>query len=231
MELPEKACEKCGVIFTPHRRDQRCCSRSCITALSNDERASKRVVLASKVCDKCGASFDVYTRYGVDKQKFCSISCSSQNAWDEGTHPRSVDKIRRRCRVCKKVMELNPSLREFRFTCSLECRGKWQTDSGLWAGENSASWKGGTSTHWKAKARERDDYTCQVDGCNVRHEGNGTHAHHKLPVDAGGSDDLDNLITLCSTHHRYFEHQLFMMLLERCPKEAAKLVQELYASE
>lgn len=37
------------------------------------------------------------------------------------------------------------------------------------------------------------------------------------------------VITLCSEHHRVLEHQLFVMLLERFPKEAAILVRELYA--
>lgn len=119
-------------------------------------------------------------------------------------------------------------MQEVRFTCSLECRGKWQTESGLWSGENNGAWKGGTSAHWKAKARERDDYTCQVDGCNIRHEGKGTHAHHKLPRAAGGSDELDNLITLCSKHHRHLEHQLLMEILKRCPKDAAEIVVEMY---
>jgi hypothetical protein len=231
MDLPDKACENCGATFRPHRRDQRCCGRKCIQDLSNKERANKpRTILGTKVCEKCETAFDVHTQYGVDKQRFCSISCASQKAWDDGTHPRSVEKVKRRCRVCKDVMELNPSLREVRFTCSLECRGKWQTESGLWSGENSATWKGGTSTVWKARARERDDYTCQVDGCDVRHEGKGTHAHHKLPVAAGGTDDLDNLITLCSAHHRMLEHQLIMTILERCPKAAAEIVAEMYTA-
>jgi len=229
MDLPEKACENCETSFKPHRRDQRCCSKKCIQALSNRERDSRRVVLATKVCEKCGSPYEVFTRYGVTKQRFCSISCGLQNSWDEGTHPRAVEKVEKRCRVCRKVIVLNPSLREVRFTCSLECRGKWQMESGLWSGENNGMWKGGTSAHWKAKARERDDYTCQVDGCDVRHEGKGTHAHHKLPVAAGGTDDLDNLITLCSKHHRMLEHQLLMAIIERFPKEAAILVHELYA--
>jgi hypothetical protein len=230
MELPEKACESCETVFKPWRRDQRCCSRACIQDLSNKERDQRRVALGVKVCEKCATEFEVHTQYGLTKQRFCSISCSSQKAWDDGTHPRSVEKVKRRCRVCKKVMELNPSLREVRFTCSLECRGKWQAESGLWSGENNGAWKGGTSAHWKAKARERDDYTCQVDDCDVRHEGNGTHAHHKLPVVAGGTDDLDNLITFCSHHHQVLEHQLFVALLERFPKETAEIVAEMYGS-
>lgn len=229
MDLPEKACENCEALFKPHRRDQRCCSRKCIRALSNRERDARRVVLAIKACEKCGGTYEATTQYGVRTQRFCSVSCGLKNSWDEGTHARTVDKVKKRCRVCKKVMELNPSLREVRFTCSMECRGKWQAESGLWSGENNGAWKGGTSKLWKARARERDDYTCQVDGCDVRHEGKGTHAHHKLPAAAGGTDDLDNLITLCSQHHRMLEHQLLMMIIERCPEVAAELVREMYA--
>lgn len=230
MDLPEKACENCDLLFKPRRRDQRCCSKPCITTLSNRERGDRVQVLATKVCEKCGDSYEVTTQYGVTTQRFCSISCGLQNSWDSGGHPRSVKKVKKRCRICKTVMQLNPSIREVRFTCSLECRAQWQKESGLWAGENSATWKGGTSAWWKQKARERDDYTCQVDSCNIRHEGNGMHAHHKLPLAGGGTDDLDNLITLCNAHHRVLEHQLLMMLLEHFPKESAKLVVELYGS-
>jgi HNH endonuclease len=224
-------CEVCSKPFEPNKPAQRCCSRSCAVRVAVTAHVDgAKWKSTTKTCEHCGDGYVASTRYSIETQRFCSASCASQHSWDEGTHPRSVEKIEKRCRVCDAVIVLNPSLREVRFTCSLECRGKWQAESGLWSGKNNGAWKGGTSAFWKAKARERDDYTCQVDGCDVRHEGKGTHAHHKLPVVAGGSDDLDNLITLCSEHHRVLEHQLFVMLLERCPKEAAILVQELYAS-
>ncbi len=90
-------------------------------------------------------------------------------------------------------------------------------------------WAGGSAAFWKQKARERDDFTCQVDGCDVRDEGKRTHAHHKLPKRSGGADDLDNLITLCDIHHQTLEQQLYDTFMERHSDLVAEIVQEMYA--
>lgn len=45
----------------------------------------------------------------------------------------------------------------------------------------------------------RDDGRCQVPGCDARRF---TDVHHVVHWADGGTSDLDNLITLCSLHHR-----------------------------
>jgi 5-methylcytosine-specific restriction endonuclease McrA len=59
------------------------------------------------------------------------------------------------------------------------------------------------STRWKRlrqQARERDHYTCRRCG---RHDPTGQtlHAHHVAPISEGGTDTLDNVVTLCVTCH------------------------------
>ena len=57
----------------------------------------------------------------------------------------------------------------------------------------------------RKRALERDDYQCQYPGCRVRQP---LEVHHQRPLDAGGSAyDLDNLLTLCKTHHVQIERQ------------------------
>ena len=46
--------------------------------------------------------------------------------------------------------------------------------------------------------RERDNNRCQVVGCPSLLM---LHVHHKIPLAKGGSNELDNLITLCEFHH------------------------------
>lgn len=46
---------------------------------------------------------------------------------------------------------------------------------------------------------ERDRYTCQ--GRECRGEYKVLDVHHKIPLSKGGTDDLENLITLCSPCH------------------------------
>lgn len=47
----------------------------------------------------------------------------------------------------------------------------------------------------------RDNFTCQHPGC-TENRLKQVSVHHRVPRCEGGSDDLDNLITLCLAHHR-----------------------------
>ena len=55
----------------------------------------------------------------------------------------------------------------------------------------------------------RDNYTCQV--CKRKRDGDGNglklHAHHIIYRSLGGSDRLDNLLTVCTDCHTYKNHQ------------------------
>ena len=81
-----------------------------------------------------------------------------------------------------------------------------------------------SETRWhrqRQRVLERDDYCCQTPGCDVDQSehharfGKDLHIHHIRPrrefVDADGRYDaeaanaLDNLITLCAVHHRFWE--------------------------
>lgn len=53
----------------------------------------------------------------------------------------------------------------------------------------------------KVAALERDDWTCQICGRQER-----LHVHHRIPRYQGGTEALDNLITLCSGCHMTIEH-------------------------
>lgn len=56
-----------------------------------------------------------------------------------------------------------------------------------------------SSSHIKAQrqGKERDNFTCQVCGGRDRPEG-----HHIIDYQYGGSDDPDNIITLCKECHK-----------------------------
>lgn len=62
------------------------------------------------------------------------------------------------------------------------------------------------STEWKWRRREaiiRDDYTCQECGVQGGPKGDADlEVHHITPVTEGGSDDLENLDTLCQSCHQ-----------------------------
>lgn len=60
-------------------------------------------------------------------------------------------------------------------------------------------------SEWRYRRMEcliRDDYTCQDCGDTGGLEGDAIlHAHHQTRVSGGGSDELDNLTTLCKSCH------------------------------
>ncbi len=117
---------------------------------------------------------------------------------------------------------MTPSVADRRY-CSYEC-----SNATTKAGERNYSWRGGDVYYWKQKARERDDFTCQLPGCGFRHEGKHSHAHHRIPRAAGGTDHLDNLITLCNKHHHVIEGLLLKRLVANHPDVVKAEVDALY---
>jgi hypothetical protein len=189
--------------------------------------ARPRVLIPiKKKCEGCGVMFLATTSYAITKQRWCSRTCSLPVV----QAAKRVPKVKRSCEQCSKAIKRVPSHfanRDHVF-CSNACRGQWRSDHGDLFGENNAQWKGGSATWWKQRARERDDFTCQVDGCDVRDEGKGTHAHHKLPREAGGDDALDNLVTLCDHHHQVAERQLILRVFELAPDIVRRAITEMY---
>lgn len=55
----------------------------------------------------------------------------------------------------------------------------------------------------RREALRRDGHRCRVKGCE---RALFVEVHHKIPRSAGGSHDLQNLVTLCSGCHRALHH-------------------------
>ena len=68
----------------------------------------------------------------------------------------------------------------------------------------------------KTRARQiaaRDRFRCQVPGCSRP----AAHAHHIEFRSHGGSDDPENLISLCAAHHEYGIHGGLMRVTGTAP--------------
>jgi len=81
-------------------------------------------------------------------------------------------------------------------------------DKGTNAGENNNNWKGGRTKYrganWhkqRKKALERDNYKCQVCGVLQEDMNRELTIHHIIPYHEGGTNDLENLITVCMSCH------------------------------
>jgi hypothetical protein len=81
--------------------------------------------------------------------------------------------------------------------------------------DDPSNYTGGYPPDWDARrgrVYRRDDYTCRHCGRQSGPHSNDDvrlHAHHQVPKSAGGSNRLDNLVTLCeSCHNRAHDHDI-----------------------
>ncbi|MDD5368530.1 MAG: DEAD/DEAH box helicase, partial [Anaerolineaceae bacterium] len=83
-------------------------------------------------------------------------------------------------------------------------------DQGLWT--NDANNYGPNWPSQRDRARQRDQYRCQI--CGIAEVGRSHHVHHKTPFRTFASyehaNQLDNLVTLCPTCHRLAEQAVRM---------------------
>jgi 5-methylcytosine-specific restriction endonuclease McrA len=97
--------------------------------------------------------------------------------------------------------------------CCRRCHGDWKTANNAYVGKDNPAWKGGYSSpnynyDWKrqrAKARKRDNYTCQDCGVTQQSWGYALDVHHivdyEMHSDPAVANHLDNLVTLCRICH------------------------------
>jgi len=75
-------------------------------------------------------------------------------------------------------------------------------------------------TNTKAKVLNRDNYTCQC--CKGKKKSNRLEVHHIIFRSNGGSDEEDNLITLCDTCHTNLHHGNLKLNLKGIKKGSLK---------
>jgi len=200
----------------------RCCSRAC-QYRENREKLSKNTVLIK--CLDCSKEFLVCPS-NADRQ-FCSKSCAYANKnvtktrSDKGVYKKNLIIT---CAYCgnnfdRKSKKLNKY-------CSDACR-KCVASAKI-SGENNYFYKNGNSEHkrshrgafWnlvRIEVYKRDNYTCQECGvhCISRKEADKIktyssviQCHHVIPYHKGGTNSLDNLLTLCLSCHLKVEQRI-----------------------
>ena len=53
---------------------------------------------------------------------------------------------------------------------------------------------------WRKQVKERDNYKCNY--CGYQGQENTTIAHHRIPMNRGGTEEMENGITYCKPCHR-----------------------------
>lgn len=155
-------------------------------------------------CEVCG---DEFTIYKSDAERYSGTYCS----WDCWGEEQSVEYPTVACANCGEEIQRPPSsIERFdSFYCSIGCRGAHQTHMNhpMWAGGkglteavrsmiSNESW-----TNRRAELLEKRGGECRMCG----HESESLHLHHIIPLLAGGTNDPELLIFVCTECHQRVE--------------------------
>lgn len=146
-------------------------------------------------CRECGREFKVPS-VRKSTAKYCSKECADIHRNDK----RIVDKVEKACLYCGKKFHDYPCHSKRRKYCSYKCAQK--VFSNFWheisVGDDNHFY---TRTFWK-KLRslilERDGHRCRE--CGAKDEK--MNVHHVQERRNNGTDDKENLTTLCVPCHR-----------------------------
>lgn len=168
-------------------------------------------------CIICSKEKSVFPNvYIKGSHKYCSHHCQGIG--------RLKQKIERTCKICNKKLLLLPKrIRKGEGSfCSYRCMGKWRTFHNI--GEKNSNWRGGitpetrqrlNAPEWKEtrkKVYKRDGYKCQICGMmsnELKKIKQKIIAHHITPYRITQNNEIDNLITLCSSCHMREEKKYY----------------------
>lgn len=186
--FPGRVCASCGKTYTAHRKDQKCCSRTCTGAYRRAQTPKKY-----KACAHCGELFEIPNGGGKSRKAaamFCSRDCVRDgHGWrapvehicdqcgetftapvkDEAKHRfcsttcadahRGSGKVSKPCANCGEIFTSSPC-RADEQTCSRECASAW------YVRDRSKGWQGGVVDQNGRKFRriDRDGYAAKYEG-------------------------------------------------------------------
>lgn len=151
--------------------------------------------IKSKMNDRRGHRKFRRTKLRYRKSRFLNRKNSIKKDKYPPTLRSKFDSHIREIEFCKKILPISKIILETsKFDTQLIVKPwlqqyKWGYQKGVNYGYANA----------RAHALDRDNYTCQY--CKGKHKDSNLEVHHIIFRNQGGSDELDNLITLCHTCH------------------------------
>ena len=162
-------------------------------------------------CQYCRSEFEVYpakiSEHTNSSGNFCSRNCYSLHLKRlTGKLSNRYSKIELKCDQCESPILTIPSKMKDRKShfCSNKCR--YEFHKGKYSGSNNGNWRGGfdgyRGTDWREarKLALKTQMFCAICGTMKN-----LHVHHIVPYRLCKSNDRDNLITLCPSHHMFIE--------------------------
>lgn len=200
--VPSKvSCKNCGVIFQQRTTNQVYCEEACSRKFYNllNEKGKPRVERAI-TCLNCNKVFK-----SIFLRKYCNDECSKDYYSKKRNKKPSVSTL-------KTIIEdkVNSILEKSKNTKPIEFFGVTISEFTL----DSFTEK------IKNDVKIRDNFCCQI--CEVKNER--LEVHHILKRKLGGSNEMDNLITLCVKCHRAIETDDKEHALKVCYKNARQVM-------
>jgi len=170
-------CKSCGKKFVAKRKGVRYCSDKCrLEAKKKRTRAwYEKVPLKRIHCEICDKIFT----QTVPHQKYCSEECKKAST------KKKKNLIKKQCLNCGKTFTTTLSFQKY---CSKKC-----------AQQYTFTLKNPRFSYLKNRFKifNRDHFSCQYCGRNVKDDDIKLVIDHRIPLEEGGTDDIDNLITAC----------------------------------
>lgn len=183
---------------------------------------------ATVYCENCGAELERgFSRIKRAERQFCNRRCKGQwmkTNYRGGSNPHYKKRVEVECAYCggkKKILPCRAEREQDNFFCDYACMGAWQSEH--LSGKRSYAWKGGRVKYYgpnwqrqRRKARQRDNFRCQVCGIQENELNRELDVHHIVPFLEFGyvvgenaayrkANRLTNLLSLCPTCHRQVE--------------------------
>ena len=215
----QKFCSKTCNLRHIHERDD-----INLGELAGEARKRERTEIE---CEYCGGAFEI-PPWRQDRARFCSQDClhrwrSENESGDDSIYWKG--RIEIECEYCGDAFEIAPWRQDRARFCSQDCLHRWRSENER--SKNHSDWKGGyrryySTADWKEtaqQARESDGYACQACGISqeehVEEYGRKLEIHHIKPllehrdeegeIDYEVANNLDNLVSLCSSCHTRYE--------------------------
>lgn len=234
-----KICKYCGKKFKTPCKDVKYCSPECKKFVYN---IGKSCNIYYHTCENCGKEFTTPQKNG----RFCSSECADKYAQQNGKGVKTYTKVCKHCGkyfsttnanqifCCKKctttyhkeqrkqqTKKVNISFTKDNYKECISVIVKYLIEQGI-QGRDAC----GISKYYnyniltdklRRDVKSRDNYQCSVCGATT-----GLEVHHIIKVKHGGTNEMDNLITLCSSCHRAIDTLNLEHAMSKCAKNAEK---------
>jgi hypothetical protein len=207
-----KVCEICGEEYetlTCRADGSKYCSNAC-------KGAAKRVERVTRTCGYCSKPFDVRS---TSERTYCCNECryaAHRQLSGDKTPNWKGGKITLTCEACGDAYDVDPHRTDRTRACSVECKDELAAQV---PAEEHWNYRGGRSRrlygavvrflgdeHWrKTRERIRSDSDCALCGIHISDVERAHHAHHIVPVYAGGTNADELLMPLCGVCHNTVE--------------------------